>query len=70
MKKAFDNVNHRILMKKLLDSGVPKICVKVIEYWYENQMVNVKYKSNFSTQWRIRNSPFWIILFIIYRFFD
>lgn len=43
--KAFDRVNHWSLFKKLIDRGVPLILVRVIVYWYRQQLFFVKWGS-------------------------
>ena len=53
IRKAFDSVDHDILMKKLLDSGIPIKYISIIKYWYANQFVKVKYKSKLSNEWKI-----------------
>ena len=53
IKKAFDSVNHEILMKKLLCCGIPVEYVDIIRYAYANQYVKVRYKSSFSSEWKI-----------------
>ena len=55
VSKAFDTVNHNILMRKLLNCGVPEVYVNVINYWYKNQMVRVKHMSCLSDEWLICN---------------
>ena len=53
IKKAFDSVNHNILMKKLLSCGIPVEYVDIIKYSYANQFVNVRFKSCYSEEWKI-----------------
>ena len=55
VSKAFDSVNHDILMKQLLKCGIPGIFVNLIHYWYDNQWVNVKFLSCISEDWKIGN---------------
>lgn len=53
--KAFDSVNHKILIDKLVGTGMPLPIVNLIQYWYSNQSVKVKYKSFVSESWKISN---------------
>ena len=55
ISKAFDSVNHDILMKRLSERGVPELFVELVKYWYGNQMVCVKYRSHYSDEWKIGN---------------
>ena len=55
ISKAFDSVNHEKLIKKLSRKGIPDYVTRLIEYWYQNQFVKVKYKSCYSAEWRISN---------------
>ena len=55
ISKAFDTVSHSLLMKKLLQYGIPAVYVNVIKYWYSNQLVNVRFGSDFSDEWSICN---------------
>ena len=53
--KAFDLVNHDILINKLSEMGIPQCFINVIKFWYCNQLVKVKYGDSFSNEWRLNN---------------
>ena len=53
ISKAFDSVNHDILMKRLLNCGIPSKYVTLLQYIYKNQFVNVRYKSCVSQDWKV-----------------
>ena len=55
IRKAFDSVNHSILVNKLVEYGIPKIYVNLVKFLYSNQMVQVRYMSEYSGEWRISN---------------
>ena len=55
ISKAFDSVNHCILINQLHKLGVPANLVNMIEFWYANQFVNVRYKNILSNEWKIGN---------------
>ena len=55
LSKAFDSVNHEILIGRLHDIGIPDILVDIISFWYNNQWASVKFKSSLSPEWRICN---------------
>ena len=40
--KAFDRIDHAILIKKLLDRNVPLCFVKIIENWYSRMYAVVR----------------------------
>ena len=48
-------MNHGKLMNKLIDYGVPDLIVRLVNYWYNNQNVNVRYMSCYSQMWTIGN---------------
>ena len=52
LKKAFDNVNHDVLMNKLLSNGIPPVYVMIIKRMYANQFVNIRYKNTLSEEWK------------------
>jgi hypothetical protein len=41
--KAFDRVNHKMLFSKLLHRNVPYVIVRVLCFWYANQLFYVKW---------------------------
>ena len=55
ISKAFDSVDHKILMEKLFAYGIPVSYINIIQYWYSHQFVRVRYGSKFSNEWRICN---------------
>ena len=55
LTKAFDSVNHEVLMGRLHDSGMPEILVDIIRHWYDNQWASVKFRSSLSHEWKISN---------------
>ena len=48
ISKAFDSVNHNMLINKLYEMGVPSYIVDIIGFWYKNQYVCVKYRDALS----------------------
>ena len=55
LSKAFDSVDHEMLIEKLHDCGIPGTFVDIIEYWYGNQWASVKFMSSISLDWKICN---------------
>ena len=53
--KAFDSVDHNMLLEKLTETGVPNIFVNFIKFWYSNQKVRVRFGSSLSRPWMICN---------------
>ena len=43
--KAFDKINHWVLLKKLINRGIPIYLVKLLCYWYQHQSMYVKWGS-------------------------
>ena len=41
--KAFDRVNHYKLFKKLIARHVPTCFVRLLQYWYAHQTIQVKW---------------------------
>ena len=46
MTKAFDNVKHSILFRKLLDQGLPVIFIRLLLFMYKHQKANVRWGSS------------------------
>ena len=55
LSKAFDSVNHTVLIERLYECGIPCILVDIIKHWYDNQWASVKFLSSFSSEWKICN---------------
>ena len=55
IKKAFDSVNHDILLNKLRHIGIPDSIVNIISFWYRNQLAQVKYQNCLSNEWKLSN---------------
>lgn len=70
--KAFDKIDHVILMKKLVSAGVPNYIVNLIYFWYNNQYIACKYNNHTSSIWKLNNgvrqgailSPLFFCLYI------
>ena len=70
--KAFDCVDHVLLCNKLRKCGVPKLMVNFIYKWYKNQNLSVKFKSETSKSWKLKNgvrqggilSPYFFTVYI------
>ena len=45
--KAFDKVNHFYLFKALLRRGIPVLFVRLLFFWYRNQMCVVRWGEHF-----------------------
>ena len=55
ISKAFDSVNHSILVKRLLNCGIPYCYVVLLQYLYNNQFVSVRYNSCVSREWKVNS---------------
>ena len=54
-EKAFDRVNHNRLMNILLERGIPKYIVRLIDFWYYNQTMYVRWGSVTSDTFQVSN---------------
>lgn len=48
LSKAFDSLNHRVLIDKLISHGVSPVAISLIEHWLANQMYVVKWFNKIS----------------------
>ena len=53
--KAFDRINHWTLFRKMIDSKMPLIIVRIIMFWYQSQLACVKWGKVVSNFFRISN---------------
>ena len=42
--KAFDRVNHQKLLPKLSEGGAPRWCIRILNHWYCNQSLCVRWE--------------------------
>ena len=54
MSKAFERVNHSLLLKKLQSSNVNPCIIKLLENVFRNSTASVFYNNCFSKKWTIR----------------
>lgn len=53
--KAFDRVNHSSLFKKLIQRNVPMCFVRLLESWYGQQLMQVRWDCHFSQPFSVSN---------------
>ena len=52
---AFDRISHVILFKKLIARNVPLYIVRILWFWYRNQILFVKWNNVFSQDFTVNN---------------
>ena len=53
--KAFDRMNHYKLFKNLIARHVPSCFVRLLQYWYAHQTMQVKWGKCLSESFLVRN---------------
>ena len=53
--KAFDRVNHWTLFRKLINRHIPLFIVRILQYWYSNQLFFVRWASALSNPFSVIN---------------
>ncbi|XP_026325415.1 uncharacterized protein LOC113234330 [Hyposmocoma kahamanoa] len=53
LSKAFDLVNYEILWSKLRDTSVPRECIELFRFWYQNQVNQVRWADAMSEEYRL-----------------
>ena len=53
--KAFDRVNHAMLFRKLMAQSVPGCLLRLLHFWYTNQIMMIKWVNCMSDSFSISN---------------
>ena len=53
--KAFDKISHWTLFRKLIDRNVPMYLTKVLCYWYQHQLMSVRWGYSISNVFNVTN---------------
>ena len=53
--KTFDKISHWTLFRKLIDRKVPTCLVKIICYWYQHQIMYVRWGCSISKGFNVTN---------------
>lgn len=53
--KAFDRVNHSLLFKALTNRRVPSYIVRMLDFWYTQQNICIRWGNAFSTFFKVSN---------------
>ena len=53
--KAFDKISHWTLYRKLIDRNVPMYLIKVLCYWYQHQLMSVRWGYSISNVFNVTN---------------
>ena len=54
--KAFDKISHWTLFRTLIHRNVPLYLVKVLFYWYQHQIMSVRWRCSISRGFNVKNS--------------
>ena len=52
---AFDNLNHCKLFEKLMQRNIPLYILRILWYWYRNQMVCIRWNNKYSQYFNVNN---------------
>ena len=55
LRKAFDKINHDILISKLIKRKFPSFFIKILYFMLKNQFVNVSFNGVSSLSWKAGN---------------
>ena len=53
--KAFDRINHYLLFKKLADRGVPHCFIRLLVFWYTEQMIYIRWNNTVTEGFHVSN---------------
>ena len=53
--KAFDKIDHWTFFRKLIDRNVPKYLIKILCYWYQHQLMAVRWGCSILNVFNVTN---------------
>ena len=53
--KAFDRINHGKLFVKLQERGVPPYLIRILQFWYTQQTMQIRWGSSLSAPFQVTN---------------
>ena len=53
--KAFDRVNHWLLLKKLIERDIPPFVIRLLMFWYTEQLFCVRWGNTTSSNFHVKN---------------
>ena len=53
LSKAFERVDHALLLEKLISNGTPTIFIEILRSMFLNTKVCVSYNDSFSYNWKV-----------------
>ena len=53
--KAFDRVNHWLLLKKLIERDIPPFVIRLLMFWYTEQLFCVRWGNKKSSNFHVKN---------------
>ena len=56
--KAFDRVNHEVLLKLLLKQQIPCAILRFLFAWYRDQLLSVRWNSSLSSSFGVSNGVY------------
>ena len=53
--KAFDRIDHWLLYEKMIDKQIPLFIIRILVFWYSQQMMRIRWGNSFSDPFKVSN---------------